>query len=135
MFPEILTERFSGADVLDEARRHLSHGFLLPTGAGSLAWQSFVIISIVRSDFGSSPWLKSLRSQAPRTFVKTLLHILLKAALHSLHSLHSLNFDEQRRRTRNRAALHSLHLSLALMASPSWPYPSASVPTCRVGGR
>ena len=31
-----------------------------------------------------------------------------KAALDSLHSLHSLNFDEQRARIRNRAALHSL---------------------------
>ena len=60
--------------------------------------------------------------------MRTLLHILLKAALHSLHSLHSLNFDEQRRRTRNRAALHSLHLSLALMASPSWPFPRRVFP-------
>ena len=34
-------------------------------------------------------------TQAPRACAQTLLHIVLKAALHSLHSLHSLNFGEQ----------------------------------------
>ena len=49
-------------------------------------------------------------TQAPRTCVQTLLHILLKAALHSLHSLHSLNFGEQTLlHILLKAALHSLH--------------------------
>ena len=46
-----------------------------------------IIIILVRGHFGSY-------TQAPRTCVQTLLHILLKAALHSLHSPHSLNFGE-----------------------------------------